>query len=1339
MSMTLFETLVLSKNPLGFYKFDEDLIGSTLSDSSPRGNHLYGSVTSSELVTGKGSWTPYARKSASGVSTPIVLENLSTLTYEASIKLDSVDRYVFAEVSSTSGLELLFEVSQHPTFLTQNVIKVGFGFGTWDINTSSTHQHAFVYSIDVTNTIFDGNWHNLVIVWDGTSASSWAGSQFKIYVDGVDITNTGSASQYSTSYGAVPLTYSIPITIAGPQQGPVTTPATFDNIALYDVALTENEVIAHNNASSIIESAVELDESIDLPVFTDGVLSTAYETDTAQALRVALPDIIIEATSSVEVKASNEDDFSLRTILDDEGFTTVPLNGATVESGEPGGTSGVLGTRWYEVPFTATRFEQARVDLSSSESNVRFRVFIQSNYNDIEDSDDLSEDDYLDSEYDSSDPTFSTLTQVVSETTSSVFILDPNYSGPYFIQVSLLSGTGTDIEMEWGSADALIGGIFSDPINLGTSSAGRNVAGSTSNAYIEAGEPAGSSGINSTRSVWYQWTAPATVAAMSWNFSVSGSRSFEVEMYMGDAIGALTQVASEYSIGGAPTVVEWTPVAGTTYRIRVGSDRDYLSIDINWSIIAVEVPAMEPVKSLRVTVHAGVVGGHYGGRSYSPNELITELPNRIGSQFQEALNVPGSGSITVLQNDPVLRAYAPPGWEVQGQGANNTGTVLLATTNGPLVANATTIHTVAALPNSINPDTNLHIIASNGSSEYVKVKQILSTTSFTITHKLRYEYPSGSQIFSNPKSTDDPFQLLRVGNFVKFWMDTTDSTGTAISKCVSGFIIKNRDIPIVGSGEDADRTITVSGPTLHQLFADIVVMHDRSGFEPVNEDRYFSWNSSVTSEDMTENGGWFDKTGTYSTHAHAWNHPIKTNTQKNPPGWRKKKNEPAKKRPKYALNRLGKKKRFPDKNAKWMWMDKEAGLALTPKFKTDLYTSHYYRAKKLNVTKKSKYRITVNSDTAYEVYLDGRLIMSGNGLEKYTKFKSSEITLYPTSKDIPNSLTIHVGDQYNVYKKKKKKSKKKKLKATKVDFDHNDAFMISIQKLNAKNKIVGSPLINSTGTTKWFAYHGETPPGWNRAQVLMTLLREGAERNNDSAKLLYNATDSNLGVYSSDAPDAVWWDLKEFNSSIKVGTSLLDVQAQMSEIRKFDVWVDPDTCEVFAWQGGNNGSYPRGRDVSKNVALVPGQNLIAYAVSEIDQMVNFLVIQYAKGFTTAEPDAESPQGEIAASYGTREAYLELGGLHDPESAITLGESLLSSLVDTTNIANAGDIVGHINETYAGSIVPIRGATPFIDFNVGDTVMSPSYNGLAHPHRILSLSCSEDSEGQLTFEPELEGV
>lgn len=1338
--MSVYDDLVLLKSPEAYYKFDESIEGSSYLDSSPNERDIVVWHDTADIEVGVGSWSPYSRKSLSGIPVPFTLETVESLTLEFSVRMDETGKYIFAGVDTIDTVNLRAEVSELVSSPGHYAIKFGIGVGTWDIDVSDTHQHAFCYSNDVTSLVFDNEWHHITLVWQGTTGSQWDTSTIAIYLDGFDVTNVSTLDRYSTSpLTAVPTTFGAPLYITGPQDSDNDYSALFDNFAIYKTALSGSEVVQHFNSTAIIETLVEDDLAEGLVPFTDGYLQTVTELDTVGEISTPLRGLTFEGTSMVTVAAATSDYFAARDLLPDEGALSVNLQGTTLETGEPN-AAGYLGTRWYEIQFDPEEMVRAHLTLTSSTSTGKISVYKAPALDNLNDYDDYDEDEIADGAIIQGEPTFSQLVLVATANADLTFTLDQNYGGSYYVQVGRLTGAGTDFLFDWGSADPYPGGTFATSVYVGSGYEGDSVGVTTTNAWLESGEPSASAQVSATRSIWFEWDAPSGTALPT-IFEARGTTgsSFEMSIHTGTAVNSLTQVAVDYSLGG-PLELKFTPTPSTVYYIRIGAIQDGATFFLNWHQPEVDIPKADPVQHLVVTVHAGMAGVTYGGTTYAANQKITELPNRLSAQFQEAINVPGSGSISLLHDDPVLLAYAPPGWN-QRDGVSSNSHTLLGATSSSLVVNSSQVTWSGTLNSSVRPGSTILIgTPGTASAEFATVKgRSNATNTLSFQTPIRTAHASGSQIWGLPRPLDDPYQLLQVGNIIKFWMGST---------CVSAFIIKQRDVSIVDGGEESARAISVSGPTVHYLLNDFIVMHDNpdvvltSSVHP-SEMREFNWKSSyVPGQDNWSGSGWFDFTGNYyDKNSHSWNHPIMANTIKSPPGWKKKKTEAAKNRPKYALAKLTyvkKKKKskkkykgFPTKDARWMWMDKAAGQGLSPKFTADNYTQHYYRAKMGNIPA-GLYKITAHSDTAYEIYLDGVLAMKGNGLENYTKFsKTKTFYLGATTTGNPHTIAVYVGDKNNSYKKKKKK-KKAKLVNTKIDQDHNDAFIMAFQRVNSKGKVLATPLV-SGGTGKWWAYHGNKPPEWSKAMVLYTLLREAAQRGNQSAAAIYAATRGNFGKVN--ASGGAWFDEKNKSFSIQVGQSVLDLQASFSEENNFDVVINPDTLALEAYK-------TMGRNRANNVALVPGQNLIAYSISETDNMKNYLLIQYGdgdtRGFTDVSTDEDSPLGDPVSKYGYREGYLELGGLNNPNDAEDLAEAILASTSDTSQMSGAGDFVGHINESYTGSIIPVDGAVPFLDFKPGDIIAAPGINGLLRSHKVLSLSCTEDSEGMLSFEPELQG-
>lgn len=991
-----------------------------------------------------------------------------------------------------------------------------------------------------------------------------------------------------------------------------------------------------------LNTVLENDLVSEISISTSNILETAFEDDSAALLTGPSVSILIAAESSVTTGIQTSDMLLGRDVLEPSGSMKVDLSAATLEPGEPI-PSGYTKTVWFELPINPNTTLTQRIKISSPTSVARVTVYKQVGLDDFSTHIDLDEDEQLLTDPMLSEPRFDFMDQVQAGSSDQVFTLDQEYGSSYFLQVGLISGPGNDFTMTWEDAAPLPGGMFEDPIeNTGL---GGVVSISTKNARIQSGEP-NSAGITETRSVWMKWTAPVGISTPI-NFTVysGGPSAFVAGIYTGSTINGLTLVASSASTAGEGVVVTITPTANTVYWVRIATTIDDTSYTIAWSKPRVEYPAAEPVQSLLVTVHAGPKGGSWGGVTYAPNAMITELPNRMGVQFQESLNVPGSGSVTVRQDDAIIRAFNPTSWP--------------ATTGGSWTA------------------------------------ATQSTWS------------------------QDPFLLLQFGNIIKFWMF---NTGTQQSKCVFAFSIKNREINIVGSGEEGDRIITVSGPSVMQLLADFYVVHDNYPAIRGGDMRLFNWAAVVGPSDKWSAGGWFDSTGTFTTNKRSWNNPINISSLSNVPGYRKKRGESYKKRPKYALIKR-KKKKWPDRTSRWMWIEASRSknqIDSFPPVGKNPTVHHYYKSKSLNISKGGlKYRFSVYCDTYYEIYVDGVLFFSGNGNESYKNWRHRDMILSATTSSNPHNISVYVEDR-------KKNGK---------DYDHNDAFLFSIQQLNSKGKPVKTVL--RSNRSSWYVWHGPNPPAWSHAMVMATVIREAQARGNESAKMIQMRT--NFGQVSEEG--SAWNDQKSRNIAIQIGTSALDLQAQFSETNRFDVSIDPDTLTLRGWQGGgSNGGYPRGVDKSANVALVPGYNLVNWTVSETDDVKNKLLVQYGEGnYVYVSADTHSGNYETIQKYGQREGYLELGGINDKWAAIDNAKSILTYTGNAESIGGSSDIVGHVSESYNGSVIPVRGAVPFLDWEVGDSVSAPASNSVLHPHRVLSITCTEDAEGNLTFDPELQGV
>lgn len=499
------------------------------------------------------------------------------------------------------------------------------------------------------------------------------------------------------------------------------------------------------------------------------------------------------------------------------------------------------------------------------------------------------------------------------------------------------------------------------------------------------------------------------------------------------------------------------------------------------------------------------------------------------------------------------------------------------------------------------------------------------------------------------------------------------------AKCVSGFRIQARQIQWVSSGEASDIVLSVAGPTLNFLLNDFVCQHDELATSASTTSRYFSWASRP-------DPGWYV--------AAKWNHKIMTSTQKNPPGdWKKS----AKKRSRY-----GKPKKWPDKKSRWFWItnNKSRNGGWKPPFGI---VNRYYRTN-FNITKAgTKCQLLITGDNQVRVYVDGDLVLArGNKDNSYQSFSKTNI-VFPKG---VHTIAVHQIATNN----------------GKSD-DNVDGFMFSMYQLGkgGKRKKV---LLRTNNGRGWVAYYGPNPPAWNRAQVLSNQIREARQRGNDAANAI--KIDQFDTVTARD--NVKWFDV--WSQEVQIGASGYELMQQFSEGNYFDVAIDPDTLRLWGWTH-------RGIDKSNNIALVPGSNLLDFQTSESDNVANDIYVHYDYGFTRVQAP-----GSIN-KYGRREAYLEVGGVKTQADANKLVTRVLNGIDSAVAAAGSPDWRSKtIFDRDTGGVIGIHGAYPFLDYDIGDIISAPSGTdgvGSYKPYRVLSLTCTEDENGNLTFDPTLEEV
>jgi hypothetical protein len=482
--------------------------------------------------------------------------------------------------------------------------------------------------------------------------------------------------------------------------------------------------------------------------------------------------------------------------------------------------------------------------------------------------------------------------------------------------------------------------------------------------------------------------------------------------------------------------------------------------------------------------------------------------------------------------------------------------------------------------------------------------------------------------------------LLNYGNIVQFWLG---------DKCVSGIRIKQKTLTFASTDEGVSLGIQVSGPTVHHMLNDFIVMHDGKPRPTSGTTRMYSWASRP--------GEWYNDAD--------WAHTIRQWSLRNPPSAKKRK------KPKHW--------RVP--SAKWIGFRGEW---------------KYFR-KDFHVPKGGMHlRFFAAADEWFKLYLDGEEILS----DKHREVGYREYVY--CDQVVPHGLHT-IGVQTRAHPS--------------PHGDGWDNLIVAVCEINHKGRRILPPVLVSNH--RWKAHKGNPPPSWNRAQVLRSMVTEARARSVQAAiNLTFGFT------ATADSSGLPWRD--RFNEGIDVGTTGLDAQSQLSESDNFDVWVDPADLSLKAW------AY-RGVNRSASIALMPGVNLVDYETTETDEVLNSVLIQYDKGWTSTQLKSS------VDTYDKRETYAELGNIKNPRSAIRTMNKVLRGLGRTSKVSGTADIKTHTEEVPTGSIIPAEGMYPMVDWTTGDIISAFNANAQLAPHRTMSLTCTEDEQGNLSFDTELEEV
>jgi hypothetical protein len=234
----------------------------------------------------------------------------------------------------------------------------------------------------------------------------------------------------------------------------------------------------------------------------------------------------------------------------------------------------------------------------------------------------------------------------------------------------------------------------------------------------------------------------------------------------------------------------------------------------------------------------------------------------------------------------------------------------------------------------------------------------------------------------------------------------------------------------------------------------------------------------------------------------------------------------------------------------------------------------------------------------------------------------------------------------------------------------------------------------------------DTQPFWRPAMILRTLIEEAAARG------VYRFDRFTFG-FSDSAPTAGSW-TTQTTLTLKAGSNLLTVLQDMVDLGH-DLWLNPETMQLDAWES-------RGSDKSATVALALTQNLMGFSTAIERPLKTVALVRTSGGWLRAADSG------LRNTNGWRETYLEYGNTESTDEARKNAQRVLRRTGKTQVVASGVEAV------------PVSGATPYVDFTVGDVVAipNPAGSGAAGKARVLSIALKTVGGG-VSFQPELEVI
>lgn len=378
-------------------------------------------------------------------------------------------------------------------------------------------------------------------------------------------------------------------------------------------------------------------------------------------------------------------------------------------------------------------------------------------------------------------------------------------------------------------------------------------------------------------------------------------------------------------------------------------------------------------------------------------------------------------------------------------------------------------------------------------------------------------------------------------------------------------------------------------------------------------------------------------------------------------------------------------KGWPDPTAQWIW-------STDPDVSSPAGTVYFRKSFTLTAPTRVSFYCTV--DNKFDLYVDGELVMSGKSWYHFQRFDTDLdpgthwVAIKGVNDPPPSGTGLNPGGAILV--------------AYEID-------PVSEKKLSR---------ILHTDTSWLCRPYGSQPPGWDPGDVMGTLIVEARARGVDSMMHFHPLTAAN-----QDSAGVTWPASAITTRAFDVGTDYLDALDQIAELScdwlaRWDQAGDIDhklNLDLFVKLGVDRSIYDPTHGLDP-VMLRRGFNLVESSYSgDASGLQSALLIRTNDGWIE----------EVNSGTGIRRR----------ESYLSLGSS--TNDTHTVNVAVAAfDKAGVPQESWSAKALDASGHLPFHDFSVGDWVLGPDEDGDLVKQRVIAITLTQDSDGNVFYIPQL---